>query len=120
MLEREAVECWKNNLEENIENFRTFENYRKQLLENNVDRDFEELEDDDLHWLEVIAYENNISISELAKKGDLHHSVLYRQIERNSSFNNSTISTLNSLAVALNMTIQEFIDKYFDRFFKEE
>ena len=55
-----------------------------------------------------ILNEKEWSVNHLARKAGLAHTTLHTMI--NDKYANPTISTLTSLAYALNMTLNEFLD----------
>src|SRR5690606_23986083 len=90
MIEREVYEKWYNMDIEEILNYNDFDDFYESIL-NNPDNDYEPLVEiilsyddnidyDDIemynpyiemHWLEILALENEVSIYQIAKKGGL-------------------------------------------------
>ena len=70
------------------------------------------------HWLYQIANENNTSLYQIAKVSEIPESTLYKIVERNTPFKNITISTMNKIAQGLNLSAYDFINKYFNKYYK--
>lgn len=126
LIEREVYEKWYNMDIEEIINYNDFEDFYKSIL-NNPDNDYEPLveiiinENDDIekykpylemHWLEILALENEVSIYQIAKKGGLSTSTLYSIIDKDIQLCDILDETLNKILKGLNMNIFEFIYKY--------
>lgn len=62
------------------------------------------------HWIEVIAQEKGITLSQWAKKSNLHHSVLYRIVDRNTAPEGLQVATAEALAKGIGMTLDEFLE----------
>lgn len=137
MREREILEKW-NELSEELgeelreEDYGIFEEFRKNRLED-PDTDFEPLvefivsENEnlekyepyiELHFLEIIALENDTTIYQIAKEGDLQEATLYNMIRRNTPFDKITVGTLGGICKGLGITEFEFMSKYAHRFVK--
>lgn len=126
LIEREVYEKWYNMDIEEILEYDDFDDFRKNILDN-PDNDYEPLveiiinENDDIekynpyiemHWLEILALENEVSIYRIAKKGGLPTSTLYSIIDKDIQLCDITTETLNKILKGLNMNIIEFIYKY--------
>ena len=131
MIERELRETWLNMDINKIANFESFDEFKKSALDN-VETDFEPLveiiidENEDIekynpclemHWLEILALENEKSIYQIAKKGDLTTSTLYSLIDRNTQLGDISVDTLNKILKGLGITIFGFIYNYDGRLF---
>ena len=64
------------------------------------------------HWLYQVANENNTTLYQMAKSGNISESTLYKMIARNTLFKNITINTMVKIAKSINLTSYEFVDKY--------
>ena len=132
MVEREAYEKWQNMNIEELTDFEDFENFWAYILNNSFENDFIPLveiiidENDDIekynsyiemHWLEILALEHEVSIYQIAKKGGLSTSTLYSMIDRNTQLCDISAETLNKILKVLNMNIFEFMYKYDGRLF---
>lgn len=132
MIEKEIKTQWEEMAEEEKAEYDSFEHFRKNILDVD-DHNFEPLvefivsDDDDLkqyepyiemHWLEIAALENDTTIYQIAKEGDLQEATLYNMIRRNTEFDKITIKTLNGICKGLGLTEFEFLTKYRDRFVK--
>jgi|GEM_PF-1768204 len=62
------------------------------------------------HWLERIAQEKGITLNQWAKAANLHHSVLYRIVERNTPPTGLQVATAEALAKGLDITLDEFLE----------
>ena len=136
MVEKEVYEKWYNMTLEEIMNYEDFEDFYKSILDNpDLDyeplvevilSDYDDIDYDDLdmydpylemHWLEVLALENEKSIYQIAKKGGLSTSTLYSMIDRDTYLCDISVETLNKILKGLDMNIFEFIQKYDGRLF---
>lgn len=135
MIKREAKEKWENMWEnmnvDELTNCEDAENLWANIL-NSVETDYEALVEiivDDnediekyepcfeMHWLEVLAIEYNMSIYEIAKKSNLTKSTLYSIISRKTQLEDISDMTLNAICKGLGITIMELIYKYEGRLF---
>ena len=131
MIEREIREKWKYMDLEELVNYGNFDFFRIHML-NNIDIDYNALveiiidENDDIekynpylemHWLEVLALENEKSIYQIAKKGGLSTSTLYTMIDKDTQICDISIKTLSKILKGLNISLNDFVDKYDNRFF---
>ena len=62
------------------------------------------------HWLEKLAQEKGITLNQWAKAANLHHSVLYRIVERNTAPEGLQVATAEALAKGIDMTLDEFLE----------
>src|SRR5690606_34299277 len=130
MVEREAYERWQDMDVDELADYEDFENFWANIL-NSVDNDFIPLfeiivnENDDIekynpyiemHWLEILALENEKSIYQIAKKGGLSTSTLYNMIDKDTQICDISIKTLSKILKGLNISLNDFVDKYYNRF----
>ena len=126
ILEQEIGERWWNTNLNEITDFENFDDFIKDTLKD-IENEYEALveividENDDIerynpyikmHWLEILALENEVSIYQIAKKGGLSTSTLYSMIDRDTQIYDISDETLNKILKGLNMNIFEFIYKY--------
>lgn len=62
------------------------------------------------HWLEKLAQEKGITLNQWAKAANLHHSVLYRIVERNTAPEGLQVATAEALAKGIGITLDEFLE----------
>jgi len=75
---------------------------------------------EDNHWLEVICKEEDTNPNQIAKIAEVEKDVLYKLIQRNSSFKGMSLTTMESIAIGLGLTPIEFLSKYKERFMGEK
>lgn len=126
MKEKELQEKLQDMDIQELVDYEDFENFYANVL-NSIGNDYEPLveiiinENDDvekynpyieIHWLEILALENEVSIYQIAKRGGLPTSTLYSIIDKDIQLYDISDETLNKILKGLNMNVFEFIYKY--------
>jgi len=62
------------------------------------------------HWLERIAADKGITLNQWAKAANLHHSVLYRIVDRKTEPEGLQVATAEALAKGIGITLDEFLE----------
>lgn len=62
-----------------------------------------------LHWLQAIAQEHGLTLHQLAKKSNLHHSTLYSIVKNKTKLEKIQLSTLKAIARGLEMPLDDFM-----------
>lgn len=68
------------------------------------------------HWLEELVEENNTTIYQVAKKGNMVGGQLYQLVNRNTPIGKIGLSTADGIAKGLGITIIEFLERYYEKY----
>lgn len=61
------------------------------------------------HWLEQLSEKYNMTLYQLSKIAGIDKSTLYKNIQRHTTIENTTLGTLEGIAKGLGITLQDLL-----------